>query len=218
MTGRYVWAEIQWSSAMSRNLQSGRQPRGKTPEALVVVVAADDVEAEAALFREKWQSAVPKAEFFGLRIAESDSGLPKKRNLASRLAEVVAARSLSQSRTILLGQGNAVRTALDLELSGHARTGGVLAFDIALWELPSAGPHCRTIVRLLQHRSATDPSYRRFVDLLDEIRRRTLDLRYLLLTAPDERTKGAAFRAGVNYLAELVANVSNPQETREQAP
>lgn len=201
---------------MSCHTEKGRQSGGKTPEALIAVVAEGDPEAEVALFRQHWQSAVPNAEFVGLAIGAPGTGAPD--DLVTRLAAFAAARSLSPSRAILLGRGNAVRAALDLLLSGHVRAGGLLAVDIPLWELPASGPHCRTIIRLLQHRSAADPHYQLFFDLLDEIRRRTLDLRYLLLADPDERTNGAMLRAAGSYLVELVASVSHPPQIPEQAP
>ena len=190
-----------------------RLPKTARPEALIAVVAARHEGQEAAAFRGTWQQAVPGAEFTGIAFDAANSS-----DFADRLAEAARQRTLSPRRTILLGRGSAGRAALDLLLTGRIRAAGMLTIDIDV--RPPLGPYppSDAIVRMVQHQRSDDPGCALYFALVEEVRRTTSDVRYILLQHASATTAEATFRAGAGYLVELVAHASRLPQNPETSP
>jgi hypothetical protein len=168
---------------------------------MVAVVAGPDaplVAAPAKLAR--WRALTPLALWSSISV--SDAGSDEiLRGVAARLAQ----QDVGAPQLILLAEGKAARTALELVLRGALDCAGILAIALPCVALPFRIVPMTAAIRLVVQREEHEDAPN---DLIAALRAADVDARITSLDPDVARDARAAASAAETFVLELVANAS----------
>jgi hypothetical protein len=180
------------------------RPARTAAKALVAVLAGPDaslVATSAELAR--WRALTPLALWSAISVRDaSPEGI--LRGVAAELARQDAAAH----QLILLAEGKAARTALELVLQGALDCSGLLAIALHCAALPFRFLPIAAAIRLVLQREERENSPN---DLITALQAADIDTR---ITSLDRHDTRAATSAAETFVLELVANAS--RQSRRQ--
>jgi len=177
------------------------RPARTAAKAMVAVLAGPDtplVATPAELPR--WRALTPLALWSAVSVRDTSPD-----EILRGVAAELARQGVDASRLILLAEGNAARTALELVLQGILDCAGILAIALPCAALPFRIAPTATAVRLVVQREDRGDLP---ADLITALRAADVDARIISLDPAVTREARTAASAAETFVLELVANAS----------
>ena len=177
------------------------RPARTAAKAMVAVLTGPDtplVATSAELPR--WRALTPLALWSTVSIRDTSPD-----EILRGVAAELARQGVDASRLILLAEGNAARTALELVLQGILDCAGILAIALPCAALPFRIAPTATAVRLVVQREDRGDLP---ADLITALRAADVDARIISLDPAVTREARTAASAAETFVLELVANAS----------
>ena len=150
----------------------------------------------------RWQALTPSASWSTVSVPDANPD-----NILRGVAAELARQEAEADRLILLAEGKAARTALELVLQGALDCAGILAIAVPSAALPFRIVPSAAAVRLVVRREEREDAPN---DLVTALRAADVDARIISLDPAARATASAA----EPFFLELVANAS--RQTRHQ--
>jgi hypothetical protein len=177
------------------------RPARTAAKAMVAVLTGPDtplVATSAELPR--WRALTPLALWSTVSIRDTSPD-----EILRGVAAELARQGVEASRLILLAEGKAARTALELVLQGILDCAGILAIALPCAALPFRIAPTATAVRLVVQREDRGDLP---ADLITALRAADVDARIISLDPAVTREARTAASAAETFVLELVANAS----------
>jgi hypothetical protein len=177
------------------------RPARTAAKAMVAVLAGPDtplVATPAELAR--WRALTPLALWSAVSVRDTSPD-----EILRGVAAELARQGVEASRLILLAEGKAARTALELVLQGILDCAGILAIALPCAALPFRIAPTATAVRLVVQREDRGDLP---ADLITALRAADVDARIISLDPAVTREARTAASAAETFVLELVANAS----------
>jgi hypothetical protein len=191
-------------SANKTHLASPRLRRASDvrPEALIAFVKdASEQDANPVSDLALRDRFVPLADWTEIDLAPI-SPSQHKDWLRNELSNALRLRQMRSEQLVILCWHNAARIALDLTLRGVITCGGIVAVDLLGAPLPDSISATVASIRIVLNENTSDPAYAKLIDVL---RRRDADFRFMTLPLGGADERDVTTRATAAFLSELTA-------------
>jgi hypothetical protein len=184
------------------------RPARAAAKVIVAVIAGADAPLVATPAElQRWRALTPLALWSTVSVHDA-----RPDEILRGVAAELARQDVGVAQLILLAEGKAARTALELVLQGAFDCAGILAIALPCTALPfRIVPTAAAIRLVVQHRDRGDLP----VDLITALRAADLDTRITSLDPAVTRDARTAASAAETFVLELVANAS--RQSRHQS-
>lgn len=174
------------------------QPARPLAKVLVTVIAGPDVPLVATPAElPRWRRLTPLALWSTVSVRDASP-----EGILHGVAAELARQDGEAHRLVLISEGKAARTALELVLQGALDCAGILAIAPSCSALPFRINPTATAIRLVVHEDCNDTP----LDLIAALRAADIDTRITRLDPIAARDARTAANAAETFVLELVAN------------